>query len=45
MNHESDSDYGEMYEVSEELPYPGECKQFEDGEYEFTEEGYWVSVE
>ena len=41
---EYEPDYGEMYEVSEQLPYPGECRNFDDGEYEYTEEGYWIEV-
>ena len=41
---EYEIDYGEMYEPTESIPHVGECREFDDGEYEFTEEGYWIEV-
>ena len=38
-------DYGEMYEPIDSVPYIGESRELDDGEYEFTEEGIWISVE
>jgi hypothetical protein len=45
MNNYDEADYGKMYEPIEPSPYIGECRELDDCEYEFTEEGYWISVE